>query len=225
MAKNFPYFKFIASEWMTGDIVFESLSVQGLFINICALYWQRNGSLSIDDINKRYKNPEELAQLTDRFFSVNDGLISVKFLDEQLIEANHISKVNSENGSKGGRPKAPKTLKEKPTANRPLTDRKANESKEEKETEENKNKNKEKNNDNFLSILLTSESWLELTSMNSASKFNPDQVKIFLKKYNDTINARQDFKNNKTEYCSHFVSWLDKQKVELGPTTKRRVIS
>ena len=42
MAKNFPYFKFIASEWMTGDIVFESLSVQGLFINICALYWQRN---------------------------------------------------------------------------------------------------------------------------------------------------------------------------------------
>jgi len=225
MAKNFPYFKFIASEWMTGDIVFESLSVQGLFINICALYWQRNGSLSIDDINKRYKNPEELAQLTDRFFSVNDGLISVKFLDEQLIEANHISKVNSENGSKGGRPKAPKTLKEKPTANRPLTDRKANESKEEKETEENKNKNKEKNNDNFLSVLLTSESWLELTAMNSASKFNPDQVKTFLKKYNDTINARQDFKNNKNEYCSHFVSWLDKQKVELGPTTKRRVIS
>jgi len=225
MAKNFPYFKFIASEWMTGDIVFESLSAQGLFINICALYWQRNGSLSIDDINKRYKNPEELAQLTDRFFSVNDGLISVKFLDEQLIEANHISKVNSENGSKGGRPKAPKTLKEKPTANRPLTDRKANESKEEKETEENNNKNKEKNNDNFLSVLLTSESWLELTSMNSASKFNPDQVKTFLKKYNDTINARQDFKNNKTEYCSHFVSWLDKQKVELGPTNKRRVIS
>jgi len=225
MAKNFPYFKFIASEWMTGDIVFESLSAQGLFINICALYWQRNGSLSIDDINKRYKNPEELAQLTDRFFSVIDGFISVKFLDEQLIEAKHISKVNSENGSKGGRPKAPKTLKEKPTANRPLTDRKANESKEEKETEENNNKNKEKNNDNFLSVLLTSESWLELTSMNSASKFNPDQVKTFLKKYNDTINARQDFKNNKTEYCSHFVSWLDKQKVELGPTNKRRVIS
>lgn len=80
-------------------------------------------------------------------------------------------------------------------------------------------------NDNFLSVLLTSESWLELTAMNSASKFNPDQVKTFLKKYNDTINARQDFKNNKTEYCSHFVSWLDKQKIELGTTTKRRVIS
>jgi hypothetical protein len=60
---------------------------------------------AIDDINKRFKNPIELNELTDRFFSVNDGFISVKFLDEQLIEANHISKVNSENGAKGGRPK------------------------------------------------------------------------------------------------------------------------
>jgi hypothetical protein len=132
MAKNFPYFKFIATEWMTGDIVFESFSTQGLFINICALYWQRNGQLSIDDINKRFKNPIELNELTDRFFSVNDGLICIKFLDEQLIDANHISKVNSENGSKGGRPK---TLEKKPNANRPLTESKAKKSKEEKEEE------------------------------------------------------------------------------------------
>lgn len=224
MAKNFPYFKFIASEWMTGDIVFESFSVQGLFINICALYWQRNGSLTIDDINKRFKNPEELTQLTDRFFSLNDGLISVKFLDEQLIEANHISKVNSENGAKGGRPKAFKTLDKKPTANRPLTDRKANESKEEKEQEENKNKNKENKNNNFLTELLISESWLESTAMNSKLKFNSDQVKEYLKKYNVTINNRFDFKNNKSEYASHFVSWLDKQ-IQEGNTVKKRIIS
>jgi hypothetical protein len=128
MAKNFPYFKFIATEWMTGDIVFEDFSTQGLFINICALYWQRNGHLSIEDINKRFKNPIELANLTDRFYSVNDGFISIKFLDEQLIEANHISKVNSQNGALGGRPK-------KPTANRPLSDGKAKKSKEEKEEE------------------------------------------------------------------------------------------
>lgn len=225
MAKNFPYFKFIASEWMTGDIVFESLSIQGLFINICALYWQRNGVLSIDDINKRFKNPEELEQLTNRFFSVNNGLISVKFLDEQLIEANHISKVNSENGSKGGRPKAPKTLEKKPTANRPLTDRKANESKEEKEEEKELNKNKENNNNNFLTILLNSESWLELTAMQSASKFNPDQIKIYLKKYTDKMNAKFDYKTTKSEFASHFVSWLDFQKPDVGPTAKKRVIS
>lgn len=221
MAKNFPYFKFIASEWMTGDIVFESLSVQGLFINICALYWQRNGSLSIEDINKRYKKPEELNELTDRFISVNDGFISVKFLDEQLIEANHISKVNAENGAKGGRPKAPKTLDKKPTANRPLTDRKANESKEEKETEEEVNKNKENNNNKFLSDLLISESWLELTGMQSDNKYSPEQTKVLLKKYNDKMNASFDFKDNKKEYCKHFVNWLNTQPKNDTPTRKR----
>lgn len=223
MAKNFPYFKFIASEWMTGDIVFESLSVQGLFINICALYWQRNGLLSIDDINKRYKNPDELNELTDRFFSVNDGLISVKFLDEQLIEANHISKVNSENGAKGGRPKSLKTQEKKPTANRPLTDHKANESKEEKETEENniKGDNYENTrNDFFYSEMLCSESWIETVAMNSKHKFNPTQVKSWLKKYTSVINTHGDIKNNKKEFCSHFVRWLDtREKIENKPKT------
>lgn len=140
MAKNFPYFKFIATEWLTGDIVFEDFSTQGVFINICALYWQRNGDLSIEDLNRRFKNNNEIPKLTDRFFSVNDGKISISFLDEQLIDANHISKVNSENGSKGGRPKANKTEEKKPTANRPLTDRKPKKSKEEKEEELNKRK-------------------------------------------------------------------------------------
>ncbi len=131
MAKNFPYFKFTVSEWMTGDIVFEDFSTQGLFINICALYWQRDGNLSIEDINKRYKNPIDLPKLTGRFIEVNNGLILIKFLDEQLIDAGHISKVNSENGKLGGRPRKGN----KPTANRPLTDRKAKKSKEEKEQE------------------------------------------------------------------------------------------
>ena len=137
MAKNFPYFKFIATEWLTGDIVYESFEAQGLFINICALYWQRDGKLSVEDISKRYKT--ELYQtLTDRFFSVNDGFISISFLDEQLIDANHTSKVNSENGKKGGRPKLLETLENKPTANRPLSEIKQRKEK------KNNNKRKEK---------------------------------------------------------------------------------
>jgi len=132
MAKNFPYFKFTVSEWMTGDIVFESFEVQGLFINICALYWQRDGVLTVDDINKRYKKPDLLTELLNGFLLVNNGVVSVKFLDEQLIEANHISKINSENGSKGGRPKK---TENKPTALNPLTEQKAKKSKEEQEEE------------------------------------------------------------------------------------------
>jgi hypothetical protein len=138
MAKNFPYFKFTVSEWMTGDIVFESLSTQGLFINICALYWQRDGNLSIYDINKRYKNPIELNDLINKFIEIENDTISIKFLDEQLIDANHVSKVNSENGKKSAekRATAQRVLNENPaTAQRISTKKNKNKIKEEEEKE------------------------------------------------------------------------------------------
>lgn len=122
MAKGFPYFKFIAHEWLAGDIVLEDFEIQGIFINICALYWHKDGDLPISEIQKRLKT-DRLAELIDRFFSVSDGFISIKFLDEQLVAANHISQKNSDNGKKGGRPK----VSEKATAKR----NKANETKEE----------------------------------------------------------------------------------------------
>lgn len=77
------------------------------------------------------------------------------------------------------------------------------------ETKENNNKN-----DLIFNELLTSESWLELTAMQSTKRFNQDQVKVYLKKYNDMINVQFEFKNNKTEYCTHFVNWLNKQEKE-----------
>jgi len=132
MAKDFPYFKFISTEWLTGDIVFEDYELQGIFINVCALYWQRNGNLTIEDLEKRMKT-SRILDLINRYISVSGGLISIKFLDEQLIEANHISKVNSENGKKGGRPKVLETLEKKPTANQPISEIKQRKEKESKE--------------------------------------------------------------------------------------------
>lgn len=146
MAKGFPYFKFVVTEWMTGDIVYEDFNVQGLFINICALYWQRDGKLSIEDINKRYKNPPELEALIGSFFSVTDGFISIKFLNEQFEDVAHISKVNSENGQKGGRPKITGRLstdnqsvtETKPTDNQPTSEKKQRRKEEDKEEDKNK---------------------------------------------------------------------------------------
>lgn len=154
MAKNFPYFKFIATEWLTGDIVYENFDVQGLFINVCALYWQRDGKLSIEDITKRYKNEDLIQSLSGRFFSVNDGFITIGFLDEQLIDANHISKTNSENGKKGAEKR-----KQLAMAKRTLSEQEANFSKEEKEEEkeENKNNNKIPDFQSFLNHALTKE--------------------------------------------------------------------
>lgn len=172
MAKNFPYFKFTATEWLTGDIVYESLELQGLFINVCALYWQRDGKLTIEDLIRRYKNESLINQLIDRYIWNEQGNILIKFLDEQLIEANHISKVNSENGKKGAEAK-----RNKANAKRPLNDSKAILSKEEKEEEINKNKNKNK----IKEFVFISEP--EFNKLNE--EFSPHEVEWMLNKLND----------------------------------------
>jgi hypothetical protein len=107
MAENFPYFKFIATEWLTGNIVYEDMKLQGLFINICALYWQRNGTLFLDDLYKRYpKHRKDIDELCQNYLNINDGQISIQFLDEQLLEANHISAIRKQAGAKGGQKSA-----------------------------------------------------------------------------------------------------------------------
>ncbi len=129
MAKGFPFFKFISAKWLSGSIVLEDLETQGLFINICALYWERDGDLAIDDINRRFKNPDCLKRLIGYFIQENEGSISIEFLDEQLVEADHVSTKNSENGKKSALKRAG-LLENSTTVQRPFN--KVKESKEEK---------------------------------------------------------------------------------------------
>jgi len=145
MAKNFPYFKFVATEWLTGNISFEDFDVQGLFINICAFYWHRDGNLTFEEVKKRYKREDLIQILIDSdYLGEDDNSISISFLDEQLVAANHISKKNSENGKKGVLAKALKlkeilaTAEALPEIGFPKL------SKEEQEEEEKKNKNTSK---------------------------------------------------------------------------------
>ena len=132
MAKELPYFKFHATEWMTGNIVYESLEVQGLFINICALYWKNLGVLSEKEIEVRFKKKSAISSLSGRFYSVSDGFVSITFLDEQLTERQKLSETNSKNGSLGGKPKVKRTVSE---TKRTQSERKANQSNIEEERE------------------------------------------------------------------------------------------
>lgn len=79
-------------------------------------------------------------------------------------------------------------------------------------------------NDFIYEILIDSNIWLEQTAMQSKQKLKPDQVKEYLKKYNDMINVQFEIKNNKTEYCTHFINWLNKQEKEVVsvPSSKNR---
>lgn len=131
MAKDLPYFKFDAAEWINGSITLESLEVQGLFINICAHYWFKSGSLSLSEIKRRLS--AGLATAFDalieaKIIGLEDDMIRIGFLDEQLAERRHLSEQNSANGRLGGRKKA--------TALMSLSETKANQSNIEERREE-----------------------------------------------------------------------------------------
>ena len=139
MAKELPYFKFITSEWLDGEITIEDLETQGLFINICALYWSKEGRLSFSKIKKRFRFASE-----ESF----NSLIEEGFID---VEEERVSKslTNSQNGKLGGRPRKAKQNPNKPTALISLSESKPNQSqleekRGEEKREEKKRVNKEK---------------------------------------------------------------------------------
>lgn len=94
MAKDLPYFKFFVSEWNDGKIVDCSMESQGLFINLCSLYWSRLGAL--DDATamrklcqrnaKAYKELKKMGVV-----KVSGDKIFIDFLDEQLGERKNVS--------------------------------------------------------------------------------------------------------------------------------------
>jgi hypothetical protein len=115
MAKELPYFQFEPAEYLTKDISFCSISAQGLFINICSYYWQRNCQLTEKQLLKRLNHEEELKELIDEEIIVSiDGNIIISFLDKQKEKAIENSRKNTVNGKKGGRPKTQKKPKENP---------------------------------------------------------------------------------------------------------------
>lgn len=107
MAKNLPYFKFIVNEWITGDITLEDLNTQGLFINLCAWYWSKECTLSLENAKKKFSNCKAIAfeKLENSgAIKVNEhGFIIINFLDEQFEEFREISERRSVIGKMGGR--------------------------------------------------------------------------------------------------------------------------
>ena len=111
MAKNLPYFKFYSSEWNDGDITLESFQTQGLFINICSLYWSRECNLTFNKLIRRFPDNESDINILIKenlIKNLNNGIIKIRFLDEQWNGKDRRSTTSKTNGAKGGRPPKPK---------------------------------------------------------------------------------------------------------------------
>lgn len=190
MAKNLPYFKFIATEWLTGDIVFESFEAQGLFINICALYWQRDGKLYLSDLEKRFGKATAYHSLIGRFIYESEGLITIPFLDEQLEERTQRSEQNSINGKLGALKKS--------EIKRTLSKRSATESNKDKEEDKEINKEIYRKFDH-LKITLD-----EFNILNKT--YSKEQI-------DNVLDSIQNYRANK-KYVSLFLTaskWLSKE--------------
>lgn len=102
MSKRLPYFQFEPAEYLAGDIFFCSYGAQGMFNNICALYWQKDCELKHSQVVKRFKNEDLIQELiSENIIKVSKDKITINFLDEQFSKATIKSVVNSENGKKG----------------------------------------------------------------------------------------------------------------------------
>ena len=114
MAKELPFFKFNVSEWLTGNISYESYEIQGLFIKICCEYWNRNNKLTIQEVKKRTKKDKEIEYLIENKFIIKKrNEIFIKFLDEEKKEIELKYLKHSAAGRKGGLSTAAAKLKHK----------------------------------------------------------------------------------------------------------------
>lgn len=105
MAKELPYFKFEPSLWDSGKIQMCSLEAQGLFINICSLYWLRLGDLPERLVLRKLCGGDDTLiyeLIENEVLSIINDSINIGFLNNQLKDFQSISKERAKAGQKGG---------------------------------------------------------------------------------------------------------------------------
>jgi hypothetical protein len=113
MSKELPFFKFNATEWITGNISYESFELQGAFIRVCAEYWNRSNNLNIEEAKLRLRNSEIVDTLIEKqYLKTKKNKIVISFLDVERIEIEAKRLKLSESGRKGGLSKAKASLKQ-----------------------------------------------------------------------------------------------------------------
>lgn len=113
MSKELPFFKFNATEWITGNISYESFEIQGAFISVCAEYWNRNNCLTIEEAKLRLRNSEIVDKLIEKnYLKTKKNNLVISFLDLERKEITAKRLKLSESGRKGGLSKAKASLKQ-----------------------------------------------------------------------------------------------------------------
>lgn len=101
MSRELPYFQFEPAEYIAGNISFCSLQAQGMFINVLCYYWQRGCRLTEDQLIRRIDDQESLNELKrEGVITIDNGEITIKFLDQQFAAAIEKSSKAARNANK-----------------------------------------------------------------------------------------------------------------------------
>jgi len=112
MAKELPYFQFETSQYLTGTIQFCSYEEQGVFINVCAIYWERRCESNKDQLIRKFGADQINRLIAEKVIKCdNEGSVSIEFLDKQWESIMRSKTRLSEAGKKGVLAKKEATLK------------------------------------------------------------------------------------------------------------------
>jgi hypothetical protein len=93
--KAYHYFEFVPGDWFAGKIQRCSQAAKGDYIDICALYWNKECVLPVEDV-EIFDNYDEL--IKKKVIKVDGDFVSIDFLDEHKSKCLEISELNSKKG-------------------------------------------------------------------------------------------------------------------------------
>jgi hypothetical protein len=202
MAKEIPYFKFFIGEWANGDITCESYEAQGIFINICSIYWAKVGKLTERYIRKKFKSDDTINELIEaEIIKIKDGKVIINFLDEQLQEDQLLRRVKSNGGKKSA-----SLRKKSNTSSTPVKDL-LNTSSTNNSIEENRIEDIKRDK-----VLKTFDE-TSFDNLEMRLKTSKEEIKIKLEEFLEIEKITPTFKNKQIgEILKHFRNWLNYNK-------------
>lgn len=123
--RKLEWFKFNPSDWMMGRISKMPIEVQGAYIRLCCIYWNKECNLSVKDAQLELLDvPEaydklvkygivkiiDATALLNEVVELREGVISIEFLDEQYAVIMDQKAILSEAGKRGAKVKAKKRV-------------------------------------------------------------------------------------------------------------------